>query len=84
MGADYFKWQHKNRVQSGGLLSKTGLKGRGRDDLIELSRAVEEHEARLNAVAMVFLKRSFLHIRLGHNVEQHSKYYYLLKNYYYY
>jgi hypothetical protein len=63
VGVDYFKWQYKNKLRGAGILTKTGVLRSKRAELVELANAIEEHEANLSSIAMVFLKRAFLHVR---------------------
>jgi len=68
VGADYFKWLQKQSNKPNNLLAKAGgvLTGKRseHDASNELNQLIEEHDAKLNAVAMYFLKRSFLHISI--------------------
>ena len=57
-GEDFLRWSHEQAAPRRFSGKKTG-----RADPPELLRAFEESDAKLNAVAMFFLKRSFKHVR---------------------
>jgi hypothetical protein len=55
-GEDFLRWSFEQANPR-----RSGKHGRG--DPPELTRSIEEGAAKLNAVAMFFLKRSFKHVR---------------------
>jgi hypothetical protein len=61
VGAEYFRWLHRSQ----GLPERRGLFAGQRRGLGagEVSQMVQDHYAKLNAVAMCFLKRNFKHVR---------------------
>jgi hypothetical protein len=69
-GDDFARWQHEQQHHTQARRSSTaaGLvrpasTSHGRRDPPEVSRAIEEGAAKLNAVAMFFLKKGFKHVR---------------------
>lgn len=61
-GDDFVRWVHEQQQAQSRRSSGAG-QARGKTDPPEVVRAIEEGAARLNAVAMFFLKKGFKHVR---------------------